>query len=80
MTAPLVVSLTEAAEMLGISRNHAYELAKRGEFPVPVLTVGTRKKVSRRALVAYVEGDAIQPGIQPDPLVWAPPGGTTATG
>lgn len=40
------VSLEEAAEVLGIGRSTAYRLAKRGEFPVAVVPVGSKLKVS----------------------------------
>jgi excisionase family DNA binding protein len=40
---PLVVSVTEAARILGISRAHAYELARIGELPV--IRLGRRRLV-----------------------------------
>jgi excisionase family DNA binding protein len=39
------VSLTEAATCLGISRDTAYTLARRGELGVRVLKLGSRKRV-----------------------------------
>lgn len=42
---PVVVDLLTAASVLGIGRSGAYELARRGEFPVPVLQVGCRYRV-----------------------------------
>lgn len=53
---PATYSLAEAGAILGISKTTAYELYRNGRFPVPVLTVGTRKKVSRRALEAFIDG------------------------
>jgi excisionase family DNA binding protein len=50
-------SLPEAAAALGISQWLAYELVKRGEFPVPVLKLGRRLRVSNRQLHAFIEGD-----------------------
>ncbi len=44
------VSVPEAGEALGISRQTAYELARRDEFPVPVLKVGKKLRVSTAAL------------------------------
>jgi len=44
----LVVSIEEAAELLGISRNHGYELAGRGALPILVL--GGRKMVPKAYL------------------------------
>jgi excisionase family DNA binding protein len=44
----VTISITEAAEVLGISRNTAYAAAARGELPV--VTFGTRKLVPVAAL------------------------------
>ena len=44
----LVLSVTEAAAALGISRTHAYELVARGELPS--LRLGRRIVVPRRGL------------------------------
>lgn len=43
---PHFVSLEEAAKVLGIGRSTAYAMAKRGEFPVAVVRVGSKLKVS----------------------------------
>ena len=51
-----VLTMTEAAQVLGIDRSTAYELHKRGEFPVRVLTIGRRLKVPRVALDRYLSG------------------------
>jgi hypothetical protein len=40
-----------AARFLGIGRSLAYELIRKGEFPVPVLRFGTRVKVPTKALI-----------------------------
>lgn len=44
----LVYSIPEVAELLGISKPTAYELANRADFPI--LHVGKRKIVPRAAL------------------------------
>ena len=49
------VSVSHAAELLGIGRNLAYELARRGELP-GALRLGHRIVVSRKALDAFLEG------------------------
>ena len=49
------VSVSHAAELLGIGRNLAYELARRGELP-GALRLGRRIVVSRKALEAFLEG------------------------
>ena len=49
----LVVGVTEAAELLGISRRLAYELARAGGLPA--LRVGRRLVVPRAALLTLLE-------------------------
>lgn len=50
------LSLTEAAKVLGIHRSTAWELYKRGEFPVPVLKLGRRLRVTKLQLQRYLMG------------------------
>ena len=52
----LVLTVTEAAVALGISRTHAYDLIARGELPS--LRLGRRIVVPRRGLERLVDGDA----------------------
>jgi excisionase family DNA binding protein len=52
-TERLTYSVTEAAEVLGISRTLAYELVARGELPH--VRFGRRVLVPRHALVQMVE-------------------------
>ncbi len=54
-----VMSVSEAAERLGISRTLAYELVARGELPT--LRLGRRILVPRRQLEAMVAGEAVTP-------------------
>lgn len=49
MEARATVTVEEAAHMLGIGRNTAYEAAKRGEFP-GAIRIGKRIVVSRNVL------------------------------
>ena len=51
----LVLTVTEAAAALGISRAHAYELVARGELPS--LRLGRRIVVPRRGLERLIDGD-----------------------
>jgi excisionase family DNA binding protein len=53
----LVLTVTEAARTLGISRALAYELIARGELPA--LRLGRRLVVPRRALEALVDGASV---------------------
>lgn len=54
-TWPATVDIAAAARALGISRSHAYALAKRGEFPAAVLPVGQRLRVITASLIAMLE-------------------------
>lgn len=42
---PVVVDLVTAGSVLGMGRTLSYELARRGDWPVPVLRVGCRYRV-----------------------------------
>ena len=50
---PLTYTVPEVAKLLGISRNLAYEAAKRGDLPT--LVIGRRILVSRIGLRQMVE-------------------------
>ena len=50
----LVLTVTEAAAVLGISRAHAYELVARRELPA--LRLGRRIVVPRRGLERLLDG------------------------
>jgi excisionase family DNA binding protein len=43
-----------AASILGMGRSTAFALAKAGEFPVRLLRVGTKYRVSRADLLRYL--------------------------
>jgi Helix-turn-helix domain len=45
------VSLERAARILGIGRTLAYELARTGRFPVPLLKCGNRYRVPTASLL-----------------------------
>ena len=49
----LCISVPEAAELLGISRNHAYGSVKRGELPA--IRFGKRLLIPRAALEKMLE-------------------------
>jgi len=48
------VSLAQAARVLGIHRSTAWDLHKRGEFPIPVLRVGHRLRVTKVQLERFL--------------------------
>lgn len=49
---PATTDLVTAAKALGIGRTTAYQLARAGEFPVPVLRLGSRYRVVSSGLLA----------------------------
>ncbi len=53
----LCITVPEAAEMLGISRNFAYDLVKQKQLPV--VKFGKRLLIPRVALVKMLEQGAI---------------------
>ena len=53
---PKTQTIVEAAKLLGIGRNQAYEAAKRGELPV--IRIGKRILVLREPLKRILEGGA----------------------
>lgn len=53
---PATVGVPEAARAIGVSKSHLYELVKRGEAPVSVLSFGSRHRVVTASLVRLLEG------------------------
>lgn len=51
---PTIPLWPHAAGILGLGRTAAYEMASRGEFPVRILQLGNKKRVSRADLLAYL--------------------------
>ncbi len=51
---PVVFSLETAARALGVGRNQAYDLARRGQFPVRVRVICGRYRVTRYDLMAWL--------------------------
>lgn len=56
-TERLTVNITTAARMLGISKNLAYDLAKRGELPGAIKLGQKRVVVSRMQLENLLRGN-----------------------
>lgn len=48
------VSLADAAVVLGIHRSTAWELYRQGRFPIPVLRLGNRLRVTKLQLQRYL--------------------------
>jgi excisionase family DNA binding protein len=57
---PLTYSVPEAARLLGINRNTAYQLAARGELPT--LRLGKRILVVRASFEKWLESAGGSPG------------------
>lgn len=51
------LNIETVGKMLGISRPVAYELARRDQLPVPVIKLGRRMVVSKRALEAVLSAE-----------------------
>jgi len=51
---PPTVPLQVASRILGIGRDHGYELARSGTYPVRVLESNGRFKVSKFDLLTYL--------------------------
>jgi len=60
---PAVTDLVTAGRALGIGRTTAYELARAGQFPCPVIRAGTTWRVPTAGLLALL-GLAV-PGPSP---------------
>lgn len=54
---PATVDLVTAAQALGIGRTSAYQLARAGCFPTPVLRLGARYRVVTSGLLAALQID-----------------------
>ncbi|SCF29659.1 DNA binding domain-containing protein, excisionase family [Micromonospora purpureochromogenes] len=64
---PAMVDLATAARALGVGRTKAYELAKSGAFPCPVLRIGTTYRVRTADLLRLVGIERQQPGSEDPP-------------
>lgn len=59
---PVSVDLVTAARAYRIGRTKAHELARAGEFPVPVLRLGNSYRVARADLLRALGEDAASGG------------------
>lgn len=58
-SAPLAVSVPEAARLIGLSRSSAYEAVKRGD--IPSVRIGGRVLVPLRRLEEMIDPDRTPP-------------------
>ena len=58
---PPTVKVPVAGKFWGMGRDASRSLARAGEFPVPILTLGRRQVVTRASLIAALdpEGTAV---------------------
>lgn len=78
---PATVDVCTAARALGCGRTLAYDLVRRGEFPCPVLRLGSRYSVPTAGLLAVLGIHPIDnpdenhhaPGVRPHPTPAVPP-------
>ncbi|HSR82679.1 MAG TPA: DNA-binding protein [Streptosporangiaceae bacterium] len=54
---PPVFPVSTASKVLGIGRNQQYALIAAGKYPVRVLEIGGRFRVSRYDLLAYLHAE-----------------------
>ena len=54
----LCITVPEAAEMLGISRNHGHKLVREGQ--IPVIRFGKSLRIPRAALIKRLEEGVTQ--------------------
>lgn len=57
----IAISVTEAAELLGVSRPTVYQLIRRADFPS--FKVGSRTLISRSRLEEWVAAQAENGGV-----------------
>ncbi|MGC9473271.1 helix-turn-helix domain-containing protein [Streptomyces sp. WG4] len=51
---PAAVDIVTAGRALSLGRTTAYDLARRGEFPVPLLRIGAQYRARRADLLAVL--------------------------
>jgi excisionase family DNA binding protein len=52
-----LLSVDEAAVLLGQSRASVYRAIERGDLPVPVFTINGRLRIARRAIERLIDGE-----------------------
>lgn len=62
---PPLVDLMTAARVLGLGRTTAYELARAGLWPTPLVRIGRRFKVPSAPLLALLDLPSGQPSSTP---------------
>lgn len=60
-----LLSVDEAALLLGIARSTAYRAITTGTFPVPIIRVGGRWRISHEALRRLLDGEKPTTDVYP---------------
>ncbi|MFC2035823.1 helix-turn-helix transcriptional regulator [Chloroflexota bacterium] len=55
----LIITIPEFARVCSISKALAYDLARRNELPVPVIRLGRRMVLSRKAVEVLLGNDEV---------------------
>jgi hypothetical protein len=63
-----VLSIIAASKILGIGKNQAYAMVKQGLYPVRVLNISGRFKISKFDLLAYLDAPGYERPALPDEL------------
>jgi hypothetical protein len=61
----VVTDLPTAAQVFGLGRSLAYQLARDGQFPTPVIRVGSRYRVAVAAILTALHIPDTEPDIGP---------------
>jgi hypothetical protein len=76
---PATVDVPTAARALNIGRTLAYQLVRAGQFPVPVLRLGSRYRVPSSGLLVALgvppPADTGAPNVSPSPPTLPPVAG-----
>jgi excisionase family DNA binding protein len=51
---PAVLTLPEAARLLGVGRTMAYQLVRNGQWPTPVVRMGRLIKIPKKLLLDFL--------------------------
>lgn len=58
-TTPATVSVSRAAELIGIGRSSAYQAARNGSFPTKIIQIGGRYVVPTKPLLELLGLDEL---------------------
>ena len=78
MTPKPLLSVEEAASLLGETRSTLYRSIKEGTFPLPIFRIGRRIRIPRRSVERLLDGLPVTPleelpGAISHPSIWMRP-------